>query len=313
MVTPPPALCLGGSGVGGVTTPHCAGHEEEEEAKESFNISGPCGFFARFVPYAFGIIDFKPLVIAKTQPLSTLQPHLSSLGESLTLNRELSWKIDFVNEHKDFVGNESTLVDWDTFTTVFNLQITPRTMPLLKTLQCSFVSLTSNLLAYHQGTVSLQKCFLIIKASYDQRLEKMRLVQSQNPLDTKFPCLVSLTFSCRMMKFHLALLDPMQIQQCIHIVIRYYQYSPKLSAKLQAFQDLWKASCRLVLYWNMLDCVLDCNILQVKEEEKFQPLLCQNLSYMLVLKRTFSTDISWRCECEVLYCCDQTSSLHPSA
>ncbi|GJS13983.1 hypothetical protein Tco_0408455 [Tanacetum coccineum] len=38
-------------------------------------------------------------------------------------------------------------------------EITPRTLPMLKTSQCSFVSLTSSLQVYHQGTVSLQKCF----------------------------------------------------------------------------------------------------------------------------------------------------------
>ncbi|GKC27575.1 hypothetical protein Tco_1034869, partial [Tanacetum coccineum] len=61
----------------------------------------------------------------------------------------------------------------------------PRTLPLLKTLQCSSVSLTSNLLAYHQGTVSLQKCFCEYQCNrHDQRL-KMLLVQSQNPLDIR--------------------------------------------------------------------------------------------------------------------------------
>ncbi|GKC20679.1 hypothetical protein Tco_1022829, partial [Tanacetum coccineum] len=53
MVTPPSALCLGGrdptsalaNGIGhGVKPPTGVGHEEEEEAKESFYISGPCGF-----------------------------------------------------------------------------------------------------------------------------------------------------------------------------------------------------------------------------------------------------------------------------
>ncbi|GJT00134.1 hypothetical protein Tco_0821303 [Tanacetum coccineum] len=59
---------------------------------------------------------------------------------------------------------------------------------LLKTLQCSFVSLTSSLQVYHQGTISLQKCFSEYQGiRHDQRL-KMLLVQSQNPLDTRVPC-----------------------------------------------------------------------------------------------------------------------------
>ncbi|GKA99712.1 hypothetical protein Tco_0827706 [Tanacetum coccineum] len=65
-----------------------------------------------------------------------------------------------------------------------NTMITPHTLPLLKTSQCSFVSLTSSLQVYHQGTVSLQKCFSEYQGiQHDQRL-KMLLVQSHNPLDT---------------------------------------------------------------------------------------------------------------------------------
>ncbi|GJW56491.1 hypothetical protein Tco_0103222 [Tanacetum coccineum] len=57
----------------------------------------------------------------------------------------------------------------------------PHTPAIAKTLQCSFVSLTSNLLAYHQGTVSLQKCFSEYQGiRHDQRL-KMLLVKAQNP------------------------------------------------------------------------------------------------------------------------------------
>ncbi|GJR56150.1 hypothetical protein Tco_1406671 [Tanacetum coccineum] len=53
--------------------------------------------------------------------------------------------------------------------------ITPRTVPLLKILQCNIVSLTSCLQVCHLGTVSLQKCFC--------EYQCIRMLTSENALE----------------------------------------------------------------------------------------------------------------------------------